>query len=166
MEEEGVVEETTGDLGEVLGMREQTGLLWVGLVTGCLAITQEVATMEVEALVAVSSVEREGTKPMTVQTKEEVVVVVETLVEADLAGVVEEVVVVEDATVMLRLLNSRETSCSRMGTSRLGDEMEVEVVEEEEEANTREVVEEEVAGIKEMEVNMTDLEEVGMAFPA
>ena len=163
-----VVEETTGDLGEVLGMREQTGLLWAEPAIGCLAIILEEATMEVEALEAVSSVERGGTKPMTVQTKEEEVVG-ETLVEVVLAGVEEEGEV-EDVTVMLRLLNSRGTSCSRMGTFPLGDGMEVEVVEEEEEANIREVVEEEVAGIKAMEVNMTDLvevmEEVEMVFQA
>ena len=82
---------TTGDQGEVLGMREQIELLWVELAIGCSAITLEVATTEVEVLEAASSVEREGTKPMTVQTKEEVVVV-ETLGEVDLAGVGEEVV--------------------------------------------------------------------------
>ena len=155
---------TIGDLGEVLGMREQTGLLWVELAIGCSAITLEVVTTEVVALEAVSSVERGGTKPMTVQTKAEEVVA-ETSAEVDLAGVgVEEVG--EAATVMLHLLNSRGTLCSKMVTSPLGDEMEV--VEEEEEVNIREVVE--VAGIKVMEVNMMGLEEVmeevGMVFPA
>ena len=65
---------------------------------------------------------------------------------------------------MLRLLNSRGTLCSKMGTSPLEGEMGVV------EVNTREVDEEGVAGIKVMEVNMTDLEEVmeevGMVFPA
>ena len=155
---------TIGDLGEVLGMREQTGLLWVELAIGCSAITLEVVTTEVVELEAVSSVERGGTKPMTVQTKAEEVVA-ETSAEVDLAGVgVEEVG--EAATVMLHLLNSRGTLCSKMVTSPLGDEMEV--VEEEEEVNIREVVE--VAGIKVMEVNMMGLEEVmeevGMVFPA
>ena len=60
---------------------------------------------------------------------------------------------------MLRLLNSRETLCSKMETSPLVDAMEVEVVEEEEEDSIREEVEE-VADIKAMEVNMTDLEVV------
>ena len=157
---------TIGDLGEVLGMREQTGLLWVELAIGCSAITLGGVTTEVAALEAVSSVERGGTKPMTVQTKEEAEeVVAETSAEVDLAGVgVEEVG--EAATVMLHLLNSRGTLCSKMVTSPLGDEMGV--VEEEEEVNTREVVE--VAGIKVMEVNMMGLEEVmeevGMVFPA
>ena len=156
---------TIGDQGEVLVMREQTGLLWVELAIGCSAITLEVVTTEVVALEAVSSVERGGTKPMTVQTKEAEEEVAETSAEVDLAGVgVEEVG--EAATVMLHLLNSRGTLCSKMVTSPLGDEMEV--VEEEEEVNTREVVE--VAGIKVMEVNMMDLEEVmeevGMVFPA
>ena len=67
---------------------------------------------------------------------------------------------------MLRLLNSRGTLCSKMGTSLLGDGMEAGVVE----VNTREVVEEEGAGIKEMEVNMMGLgevmEEVGMVSRA
>ena len=76
-----------------------------------------------------------------------------------------------DATVMLRLLNSRGTLCSKMGTSPLEGEMGVVEGEEEVvEVNTREVEEEGVAGIKVMEVNMTDLEEVmeevGMVFPA
>ena len=57
---------------------------------------------------------------------------------------------------MLRLLNSKGISCSKMGTSPLVEAMEVEVVEEEEEDSIRE----EVADIKAMEVNMTDLEEV------
>ena len=65
---------------------------------------------------------------------------------------------------MLHLLNSRGTLCSKMGTSPLEGEMGVV------EVNTREVDEEGVAGIKVMEVNMTDLEEVmeevGMVFPA
>ena len=60
---------------------------------------------------------------------------------------------------MLHLLNSKGTSCSKMETSPLVDAMEVEVVEEEEEDSIREEVEE-VADIKAMEVNMTDLEEV------
>lgn len=147
-------------------MREQTELLWVELAIGCLDITLEGVTMEVGVLEAVSSVERGGTKPMTVQTKEEEgVVVVEASVEVDLAGVGvgEEV---EDATAMLHLLNNRGTLCSKMGTSLLGDGMEAGVVE----VNTREVVEEEGAGIKEMEVNMMGLgevmEEVGMVSRA
>ena len=155
--EEVVVEGTTGDQEEVLAMREQTGPRWVELVTGCLDITLEVATMEVGVREAASSVGREGTKPMTVQTKEEEgVVEVSVEVGVGLAEVGEEV---EDATVMLHLLNSKGISCSKMGTSPLVDAMEVEVVEEEEEDSIREEVEE-VADIKAMEVNMTDLEEV------
>ena len=153
--EEVEVEGTTGDQEEVLATREQTGLLWVELAIGCLVITLEGVTTEVGVLEAVSSVEREDTKHMTVQTKEEVVVVVEASVEVDLAGVGVEVEV-EDATAMLHLLNSRGTLCSKMGTSPLEGGMEVEVVE----VNTREVVGEEVAGIKVMEVNMMGLEEV------
>ena len=153
--EEVVVEGTTGDQEEVLAMREQTGPRWVELVTGCLDITLEVATTEVGVREAASSVGREGTKPMTVQTKEEEEEVVEVSVEVGvgLAEVGEEV---EDATVMLRLLNSKGISCSKMETSPLVDAMEVEVVEEEEEDSIRE----EVADIKATEVNMTGLEEV------
>ena len=153
--EEVVVEGTTGDQEEVLAMREQTGPRWGELVIGCLDITLEVATMEVGVREAASSVGREGTKPMTVQTKEEEEEVVEVSVEVGvgLAEVGEEV---EDATVMLHLLNSKGISCSKMETSPLVDAMEVEVVEEEEEDSIRE----EVADIKAMEVNMTDLEEV------
>ena len=156
--EEVVVEGTTGDQEEVLAMREQTGPRWVELVIGCLDITLEVATTEVGVREAASSVGREGTKPMTVQTKEEEEEVVEVSVEVGvgLAEVGEEV---EDATVMLHLLNSKGISCSKMGTSPLVDAMEVEVVEEEEEDSIREEVEE-VADIKAMEVNMTDLEVV------
>ena len=156
--EEVEVEGTTGDQEEVLATREQTGLLWVELAIGCLVITLEGVTTEVGVLEAVSSVGREGTKHMTVQTKEEevvVVVVVEASVEVDLAGVGVEVEV-GDATAMLHLLNSRGTLCSKMGTSPLEGGMEVEVVE----VNTREVVGEEGAGIKVMEVNMMGLEEV------
>ena len=159
--EEVEVEGTTGDQEEVLATREQTGLLWVELDIGCLATTLEGVTTEVGVLEAVSSVGREGTKHMTVQTKEEVVVVVvvvvveEASVEVDLAGVEVEAEV-EDATAMLHLLNSRGTLCSKMGTSPLEGGMEVEVVE----VNTREVVGEEGAGIKVMEVNMMGLEEV------
>ena len=153
--EEVEVEGTTGDQGEVSAMREQTELLWVELAIGCLDITLEGVTMEVGVLEAVSSVERGGTKPMTVQIKEEEVVVVEASVEVDLAGVgVGEEVEVEDATAMLHLLNSRGTLCSKMGTSPLEGGMEVV------EVNTREVVGEEGAGIKVMEVNMMGLEEV------
>ena len=75
--EEVEVEGTTGDREEVLAMREQTGLLWVELAIGCLDITLEGVTMEAGVLGAASSVERGGTKPMTVQIKEEEVVVVE-----------------------------------------------------------------------------------------
>ena len=153
--EEVVVEGTTGDQEEVLAMREQTEPRWVELVTGCLDITLEVATTEVGVREAASSVGRGDTKPMTVQTKEEEEEVVEVSVEVGvgLAEVGEEV---EDATVMLHHLNSKGISCSKMETSPLVDAMEVEVVEEEEEDSIRE----EVADIKAMEVNMTDLEEV------
>ena len=148
------MEGTTGDQEEVLATREQTGLLWVELAIGCLVTTLEGVTTEVGVLEAVSSVERGGTKPMTVQTKEEEgVVVVEASVEVDLAGVGVEAEV-EDATAMLHLLNSRGTLCSKMGTSPLEGGMEVV------EVNTREVVGEEGAGIKVMEVNMMGLEEV------
>ena len=151
--EEGVAE-TTGDQGEVLATKELTEPRWGELVIGCLVIT--LAIMEVE----------EG--EITGEVEEEVAVMGATMEVEDLVGegvVVEEV---EEGTVMLRLLNNKATSCSKMVTYHLEDAMVV-VVEEEgvgEAASTMEVVEE--AGTKAMGANtmalVEGMEEVEVAM--
>ena len=131
-------------------MRGLTEPRWGELVIGCLVIT--LAIMEVE----------EG--ETTGEVVEEEAAMGATMEVEDLVG--EGVVVgeVEEGTVMLRLLNSKATSCSKMVTYHLEDAM---VVVEEEEgggevASTMEGVEE--AGTKAMGANtmasVEDMEEV------
>ena len=148
MEEE--VAGTTGDQGEVLATKELTEPRWVELVIGCLVIT--LAIMEVE----------EG--ETTGEVVEEEAAMGATMEVEDLVGAEE----VEEGTVMLRLLNSKATSCSKMVTYHLEDAM---VVVEEEEgggevASTMEGVEE--AGTKAMGANtmasVEDMEEVEVAM--
>ena len=118
--EVGEVEEevggTIGDQGEVLATKELTEPRWVELVIGCLVIT--LAIMEVEE------------EEITGEVVEEEAAMGATMEVEDLVG--EGVVVgeVEEGTVMLRLLNSKATSCSKMVTYHLEAAMVV-VVEEE-----------------------------------